>query len=1522
MMNTIYPVTPTDSLSLFHPLIQEWIINEYGSLSPIQTAAFPPIAKGENVLLIAPTGSGKTIAAFLWALNCFLQGDYPVGDGPRALYISPLKALNNDIEQNLIYPLNQLRELFHINKTAFPFINVGTRSGDTPPAHRARMLRKPPEILITTPESLNLIIISPKARHLLDKIKVVILDEIHALAGDKRGVFLTSVITHLSHYCGEFQRIAISATVNPPETIARFAAGYRLENTDGTPHYIPRPITIIQAPSEKKYRVNICSVPIRLASNSDETHYKELARVLKKIILKNKSTLIFTNTRRLCETLAALINAENNPPLVYSHHGSLSREIRHIVEKGLKQGEIKGIIATSSLELGIDIGDLDEVVMVQAPQGFANGLQRVGRAGHDLRRISQGTIFPLYPIDTLYSLVMAQAIETQTIEPIQIILNPLDMLAQFILILSLDHSWQIDALYDFIRTNASFHTLERELFNATVDMLSGRFQHIRLKELQPRLDYNSRDQTIRSKPGIRSLLYASAGAIPDRGSYQLVLGENNKKIGELDEEFVWERRLGDRFEFGNRRWKIVNINQRTVEVVPWSGSTNTALFWRGESMTRSLLFSNTILNLLEQINDHIERNIPLNELWGAHFQNPEDPSDMEDLFKRQRAHSNAPLPHSRHILCEQAHNTSRGDGFYQLIIHTFRSLSINYPLAAGLNELLEKRFAQKIDFYSDNNSIVFNLPQAILESELRSYLRREKLENAWRVHLGKTGYFGARFRENASRALLLPRSNFRSRVPLWLSRVKSKQLYQAIAPYSDFPILLETWRNCFHDEFNIPALYQLLEDIEGGTIAISLVDMFCYSPLAAGIIWLQTSINMYQDDTPRQTIRDPFTDPLGEKISGSRWESVPFDPLLLSEFQMHQKRLSIERLPQNETDFFNWLEDRIFLDCEEWQQQFKLLKQTHPIESWLKSLQNRICWIERSDAGTLLLMSTSSYRLLCQLLPDWNQNKIFGYAHKNDSAGENLETINFQELGLSLMALASAGLNSPQMAEPIQFSANTTLPTIEFILEQWLRYYPGIEIEYFSKIFGFAENRLHQLLERQLEKRRWVLGKKQLSGNMEWSYSLPRDNELKKLGAYWLIDHQVLQNLLKNTNRYRSRQIESLPLELLPAYIARIQHLDSETQEKIPWPQLLEPLLAYPLMAELWEREVFPSRISGYQTEQFDSFYQSQNLQWVGCGKEKIMFTFPEELSLFQLEQKPSYLLADNRDYITLTRLSESLGLPLDETAEKLWEEVWSGKITNEQWSVLRKGILNRFKALPITKSSVPSRGRHNFNRWLNTRPFEGRWFIPRKLSEPPDSAWDELENQKFRIRQLIKRYGIICRDLLKYELPVFQWSNLVSGLKVMELSGELTAGIYFTHLSFPQYMATENLKNWTEFQNHPSHFILNATDPASLSGLGLFSDLPERHSANHFVYAQNKIVLISRMKARDIEIAEGASAETVIQAFRLFYGIVQRRFKPWKVVKVETINQQPALKSHWREHFEAFGFKPDYHSLIYRYGF
>ncbi|HSL18985.1 MAG TPA: DEAD/DEAH box helicase, partial [Methylomirabilota bacterium] len=659
--------TPPDtSLRLFSPPVADWFRTRFGAPTDIQARAWPRIAAGEHVLVTAPTGSGKTLAAFLWALDRLLSGSWEPG-APRVLYVSPLKALGTDIRRNLTEPLAGLADRFPDPVR----VRVAVRTGDTPQEDRRRMLRQPPEILITTPETLNILLTSAGGRRLLGGLRSVILDEIHAVAAGKRGVHLITAVERVARLAGEVQRIALSATVRPLERMATWVGGFVPEGDPAAPDLRPRPVTVVAGAAAKPLELEV-ALPGSVTGDGGrepDAFWASLGRELRTLVDRHRSTLIFGNARRTVEKVARFVNEAGPTQVAYSHHGALSREVRTLVEERLKAGELEAIVATSSLELGIDIGAIDQVVLVQTPPSVAATLQRLGRSGHGVGETSRGRLLPLLGRDLLEAAVVARCALDGEIEELHPVSGALDVLAQVLLSMTVAEPWRVDELYRAVRTADPYHHLPRRHFDLVLDMLAGRYASTRLRNLRPLVAIDRIDGVVRARPGAERLLYLSGGTIPDRGYYSLKIEGSGARLGELDEEFVWERSVGDTFTLGVQTWRVERITHNDVWVSPAHARSAMAPFWRADERDRSSFVAERMAALLEELEPRLADDRLGADIEARHRLTPAAAAALQRNL-RDQVRATGCLPHRHRVLVEHTAPPAGRSSHRQMVLHT------------------------------------------------------------------------------------------------------------------------------------------------------------------------------------------------------------------------------------------------------------------------------------------------------------------------------------------------------------------------------------------------------------------------------------------------------------------------------------------------------------------------------------------------------------------------------------------------------------------------------------------------------------------------------------------------------------------------------------------------------------------------------------------------------------------------------------------------------------------------------------
>ena len=802
-----------DGLGAFSESTRVWFEREFAAPTPAQAKGWPAIASGKNTLIQAPTGSGKTLAAFLYAIDKLTPTP---GGGLRVLYVSPLKALNYDVERNLRGPLAGLQSQ----------LRVAVRTGDTSQKERQAILRDAPDILITTPESLFLMLTS-QARDMLRTVETVIVDEVHAVAGTKRGAHLAVSLERLERLTGGFQRIGLSATQRPLEEIGRFVAG-------------GRPIELVDAGVAKALDLQVV-VPLEDMREPTEQSsiWPSIYPAMLELVRAHRSTIVFVNNRRLAERLALRLNELAEEEVARAHHGSLAREQRVVIEEDLKAGRIPCLVATSSLELGIDMGAVDLVIQVESPKSVARGLQRIGRAGHTLDAVSKGRIFPKFRADLLESAVVLQRMLAGAIEETQIPRNPLDVLAQQIVAICADEEIEVGELHSLVRGAYPFADLSLAQLENVLDMLAGRYPSDEFAELRPRIVWDRTAGVIRGREGARRLAVTNAGTIPDRGLFGVFITDGGGRVGELDEEMVYEARAGQVIVLGASSWRIDEITRDRVLVSPAPGVPGAVPFWKGEGVGRPYELGAAIGKFSRELlakSDPTVEGLDDRAAWNL----------IEFLREQERA--TGVVPSDRTIVVERFRDEI---GDWRICILTPFGGRVHAPWAMAVAAKLRESLGVDVQSIWSDDGIAFHLPESDTPPATdQLLLAPEELDELVIAEVGQSALFGARFRENAARALLIPRRRPGERTPLWQQRLKAQNLLQVARKYASFPIVLETYRECLQDVFDLPALKKLLHGLQTREIDLVDVETASASPFASSLLFDYIATYMYEDDTP------------------------------------------------------------------------------------------------------------------------------------------------------------------------------------------------------------------------------------------------------------------------------------------------------------------------------------------------------------------------------------------------------------------------------------------------------------------------------------------------------------------------------------------------------------------------------------------------------------------------------------------------------------------------------------------------
>ncbi|MFA6468567.1 MAG: DEAD/DEAH box helicase [Bacteroidota bacterium] len=1443
-------------LEKFNPVVRSWFTRTFGTPSPPQTLGWPSISERKNTLIVAPTGSGKTLAAFLWCINHLVEENisrYPVREGNegstrttsrerkknhsgiRILYISPLKALNNDIHRNLEIPLNGILEEAHTAGIAMEEIRSAVRTGDTTQTERARMLRNPPDILITTPESLFLMLSSEKARPLFRSVQYVIVDEIHSISNTKRGVHLSLSLERLEHLVQNtrhdsidvrksFVRIGLSATQKPLEPVAQFLGGMEWKERS----LAPREVVIIDAGYRKQMDLKVICAARDFTGMPMDSIWSLIFPQLLLLIREHRTTLIFVNNRRLAERVAARLNelileiqdTTNNyavpfsktgfrpqktvsqtstpaesvygttedPMTVFAYHGSMSRTVREQLETDLKLGKLRVLITTSALELGIDIGTVDLVVQIQSPKGIARGLQRVGRSGHLVDANSKGRMFVTHREDLVESAVVAKGMTEHAIERSVIPQNCLDVLAQQIVAMVGIEEWNVEDLFDLVRQSYCYRSLGEKVFHAILEMLGGRFTNDAFRELRARIVWNKLHNLLSPLPGSTLLAITNAGTIPDRGYFGVYLEDQKTKVGEVDEEFIYESRTGDTFILGSNVWRMMDIDANKVIVSPAPGQPARMPFWRGEGIGRTYELGVRIGEFMEQMSekDHGGQTAYLEDF-------PVDANSSRNIisYLDEQRESTRIVPSHKNIVVE-GFRDEVGDP--RIVVHSCYGKGVNGLLGIVLSYLLQQRLNIEVQMLYNNDGILFRCSDAErLPLDLFSGITSQIAQEIVLQQIPSSPLFGALFRQNAERALLLPKGSPGKRRPFFLQRLKSADLLQIVRQYNDFPIVIETVRECLTDVLDFEHFKEIIAAIESETIRVHTVQNETPSPFASTLLFDFAAVYMYEWDDPKQN---------------SFQQSALLNREILAEVVNLEAVRSVVR------------NDAV----EKVEEQLQFISATRrartPVELMEVFLRlGELSVVEVSDRTTNTAFTTELSNRGIIIPITIGRNEFF------ISAEEVPLYRSISNIGTEIIA---------QLPDYLRDARIEKDEALRYVIMRMLRSRGVLTCINIADRFALSINECEGILQTLAETENIVHGILTNESSAEqWSYR-------------------------PNLERIHRASISILRKEIKPATIPEFTRLLLQWQHRHPSAQVndengmidvLDALQSYSASSELWEAEILSGRFQRYdgrllrQCAQRGEYFcigtDSGRSQWIRRN-EGIYFIAPKELALEGLSKHSmeiyQFIKENGASYLTDIRegTSYSLAAINRSLSELFWRSLITNDIVDEALHVKRFRTIDselppeRIEIVNPRRNPLRSTAMKSVRTALKQVPgWNGRWSLVHTKSILGTAVSDE-EKIRRQAEQLLNRYGIVAREIAKREENLLPWSVLAMVFQRMEMRGEIRRGYFVEGLSGMQFAHPDAVRFMDEIKARPVKndppIVLNACDPANPYGTGLDS--------------------------------------------------------------------------------------------------
>jgi ATP-dependent Lhr-like helicase len=1467
----------TDPFACFHPVTAEWFKAVFDAPTAPQRMGWPVIARGESALILAPTGTGKTLTAFLWCLDRLMLRPAPEGmkKGCRILYVSPLKALAVDVERNLRSPLAGLANMARRMNVPFREPGISVRTGDTPQKDRARFARQPDEILITTPESLYLLLTS-QAADALRTVDTVIIDEIHALVPTKRGAHLALSLERLEALTKRrIQRIGLSATQRPLEEVARFLGGVEIQGPgirdQGSEKQVPaqganalaedargltyRPVTVVNASAPKQLKLRI-EVPVedmaRLGEMEDipsgpasqmprrVSIWNAIHPRLLEIIRERTSTILFVNSRQVAERLAGALNELAGEPIARAHHGSLAAAQRSVIEEQLKAGQIRALCATSTLELGIDMGAVDLVIQIESPPSVASGMQRIGRAGHHVDAVSEGILFPKYRADLVACAAVTRAMHEGHIESTRFPRNPLDVLAQQLVAivahpptkagnrdqgsgirkrkaaakksgprsmeffereLETEKAAQrgvpeekpetsVDDLYDLVRRAAPFGGLTRSAFEGVLDLLSGRYPSDEFAELRPRLTWDRVRNVVTARDGAARLAILNAGTIPDRGLYGVFLAYSEGKavrVGELDEEMVFESHPNETFILGASTWRIVDITHDRVTVTPAPGEPGKMPFWKGDGPGRPLEFGRRIGAMVRELRA-LPKPAALTRLVSEHDLDPGAAENLLQYLADQHDATDA-VPDDRTVVIERCRDEL---GDWRVCVLTPFGSRIHIPWAMAVSARIRAAGGPEVETLWGDDGFVLRFPDTDEPPDPDWFLieSAEAMQLVLR-QLGSTALFAGRFREAAGRALLLPRRRADQRSPLWQLRKRSYDLLSVASRYPSFPLLLESYRECLRDVFDMPALIETLRAIEQRQLRVHVVETRKPSPFASSLLFSYVANFFYDGDAP---------------LAERRAQALTIDQDQLRELL-------------GEADLRELLDADAIAEVEEAAQ----------------------CLAENYRAR-----SADGIHDLCLRLGDLSRGELARRvvnAELLDQVDRLVRARRLLDLRIAgerrLIAVEDAARYRDALGIPLPPGLAAALqepvaqPVVELV-RRYARTHGPFTLREAAERFALDPPVVETALHLLAAEGRVLEGGFRPGGlHREWC------------------DAEILRQIRRKSLAKLRREVEPVEQHTLARFLTHWQgllaprrtghaNLDSLLDA-------IESLQGAPIPATLLETQVLPARISDYAPSGLDTLIAAGEVAWAGVEP---IGERDGRIALFLADKLP--LLAQQRPVVDpLTEREEKLLAVLEstgasffdplhqaagagypgETIEALWSLVWRGLITNDSLHALRA-----YTARPES-ARAPRRLQTGavFRSRRTTPPVaQGRWsLLPLRAAKNAEGAPSATEASHALALQLLNRYGVLMREHVAAENVPGGFSAVYDVLKALEESGRIRRGYFVAGLGATQFAlpaAVDLLRQLrtTPPAEKPEFVQLAATDPANPYGSVLrWPDLP-----------------------------------------------------------------------------------------------